>query len=46
MGFRGFLHRRFLRSRRDNQLAIALLLSLLLILGLSLFTGFRSLALG
>lgn len=46
MRLRGFLHRGFLRKRRDNQLAIALLLSLLLILGLSLFTGFRSLTVG
>jgi hypothetical protein len=46
MRLRGFLHRGLLRSRRDNQLAIALLLSLLLILGLSLLTGFRSLTVG
>jgi|GEM_PF-3846837 len=46
MRLRGFPHRGLLRSRRDNHLAIALLLSLLLILGLSLLTGFRSLTVG
>lgn len=46
MRLRGFPHRGLLRSRRDNHLAIALLVSLLLILGFSLLTGFRSLNVG